>query len=176
MKRDIVLDSDKRIREISKIVEQNEFNTPEFKDLLNDLKDTLNEYRYGVGISAIQIGIPKRIFLIQKSGRDGKRELPKYYINPEIINTSEKSVKYYEACLSVNYAQIFGEVNRKYWVRISYLDENGNEYIHKFEGLDARIILHEIDHLDGKLFMDIVDRSTIKDLDEYLKFLQLKRN
>lgn len=174
MKRDIVLDSDKRIREVSKSVDLNELGTPLFKELCNDLVDTLNGYRYGVGISAIQIGVPKRIFLIQKSDRDGKRELPKFYINPEIVNTSEKSVKYYEACLSVNYAQTFGEVSRKYWIRILYWDENGIKHEEKLDGIDARIVFHEIDHLDGKLFMDIVDRSTIKDLDEYMKYLKKK--
>ncbi|KKQ16969.1 MAG: Peptide deformylase, partial [candidate division WS6 bacterium GW2011_GWF1_36_8] len=85
---------------------------------------------------------------------------------------SEKLVKYYEACLSVNYAQTFGEVVRKYWVRISYLDENGNSHTEKYDGLDARIILHEIDHLEGILFTDIVDMSTVKELKEYLGYIK----
>lgn len=168
----IVLDIDERIREISSPIEPPYLRSVEFKSLCTDLLDTLQSFKYGVAISAIQIGIPKRIFLIQRSDRDGKRESPKYYINPIIESTSEKLVKYYEACLSVNYAETFGEVERKYWVRISYLDEKGNSHTEKYDGLYARIILHEIDHLEGKLFTDIVDRSTAKDLKEYLEYIK----
>jgi peptide deformylase len=172
MIKNIVLDSDERLREISTPIDPSALRSVEFQSLCTDLLDTLHSFKYGVAISAIQIGIPKRIFLIQRSDRDGKRESPKYYINPLIEATSEKSVKYYEACLSVNYAQTFGEVERKYWVRISYMDENGNMRTEKFDGLYARIILHEIDHLEGKLFTDIVDSSTVKNLREYLEYIK----
>jgi len=172
----IVLDSDEGIRDISLPIDLPYLRSVEFKSLCTDLLDTLQSFKYGVAISAIQIGIPKRIFLIQRSDRDGKRESPKYYINPIVESTSEKLVKYYEACLSVNYAQTFGEVVRKYWVRISYLDEKGNSHTEKYDGLDARIILHEIDHLEGILFTDIVDSSTMKNLKEYLNYLSKKNN
>lgn len=172
MIKNIVLDSDEGIRALSLYIDPKEITTKEFKSLCTDLVDTLQSFKYGAAISAIQIGIPKRIFLVQRSNRDGKRESSKYYINPTIESTSEKLVKYYEACLSVNYAETFGEVERKYWVRISYLDENGKEHIDKYDGLDARIILHEIDHLDGILFTDIVDSSTVKDLKEYLEYIK----
>jgi peptide deformylase len=172
MIRNIVLDSEEKIREISLPINPHEIGTEELKSFCVDLLDTLQSFKYGVAISAIQIGIPKRIFLIQRSDKDGKRESPKYFINPVIESTSEKLVKYYEACLSVNYAQTFGEVVRKYWIRISYLDENGNSHTEKYDGLYARIILHEIDHLEGKLFTDIVDSSTVKDLKEYLEYIK----
>lgn len=174
MIKDIVLDSDKRIRDISSPIDPLYLKSEEFKSLCTDLLDTLQNFRYGVAISAIQIGIPKKIFLIQRSDRDGKRESPRYFINPVIESVSSKLVKYYEACLSVNYAETFGEVERNYWVRISYLDEDGNSHTEKFDGMYARIILHEIDHLDGKLFTDIVDRSTVKSLKEYLEYIKKK--
>lgn len=172
MIKNIVLDTDKGIRNISLLIDPVYLKSVEFKSLCTDLLDTLQSFKYGVAISAIQIGIPKRIFLIQRTDSNGKRESPKYYINPVIESTSEKLVKYYEACLSVNYAETFGEVVRKYWVRISYLDEDGNSHTEKYDGLDARIILHEIDHLEGKLFTDIVDSSTVKDLKEYLEYIR----
>lgn len=172
MIKNIVLDSDEGIRNISLPIDPPYLRSVEFKSLCTDLLDTLQSFKYGVAISAIQIGIPKRIFLIQRTDSNGKKESPKYYINPRIESTSDKLVKYYEACLSVNYAQTFGEVERKYWVRISYSDEEGNSHIEKYDGLDARIILHEIDHLEGKLFTDIVDRSTVKDLKEYLEYIK----
>lgn len=168
----IVLDSDKDIRNVSLSIDLQYIKSEEFRSLCTDLLDTLQSFKYGVAISAIQIGVPKRIFLIQRSDKEGKRESPKYYINPVIESTSAKSVKYFEACLSVNYAQTFGEVERKYWVRISYLDENGNSHTEKYDGLEARIILHEIDHLEGILFTDIVDKSTVKDLKEYLEYIK----
>jgi len=172
MIKNIVLDSDNGIRKISLPIDPLYLRSVEFKSLCTDLLDTLQSFKYGVAISAIQIGIPKRIFLIQRTDKEDKRESPKYYINPIIDSTSEKLVKYYEACLSVNYAQTFGEVERKYWVRISYLDENGNSHTEKYDGLDARIVLHEIDHLEGILFTDIVDKSTMKDLKEYLEYIK----
>ncbi len=172
MIKDIVLDTDEGIRNISSPIDSTYLRTKEFKSLCTDLLDTLQSFKYGVAISAIQIGIPKRIFLIQRTGKDGKRESPKFYINPKVISTSEKFVKYYEACLSVNYAETFGEVERKYWVRISYLDENGDEHIDKLDGIKGRIVLHELDHLEGILFTDIVDRSTVKDLKEYLEYIK----
>ncbi len=172
MIKNIVLDTDNRIREISQPIDSQYLRSVEFKSLCTDLLDTLQSFKYGVAISAIQIGVPKRMFLIQRTDRDGKRESPKYYINPIIESTSEKLVEYYEACLSVNYAQTFGEVERKYWVRISYLDENGNSHTQKFDGLDARIILHEIDHLEGIIFTDIADKSTMKDLKDYLEYIK----
>ncbi|HAM96296.1 MAG: Peptide deformylase [candidate division WS6 bacterium GW2011_GWC1_36_11] len=172
MIKNIVLDTDEGIREVSLPIDPPYLRSVEFKSLCTDLIDTLQSFKYGVAISAIQIGIPKRIFLVQRSDRDGRRESPKYYINPIVESASEKLVKYYEACLSVNYAQTFGEVVRKYWVRISYLDENGNSHTEKYDGLDARIILHEIDHLEGILFTDIVDMSTVKELKEYLGYIK----
>ena len=172
MIKNIVLDTDEGIRNISLPIDLPFLRSLDFKSLCTDLLDTLQSFKYGVAISAIQIGIPKRIFLVQRSDRDGRRESPKYYINPIVESASEKLVKYYEACLSVNYAQTFGEVVRKYWVRISYLDENGNSHTEKYDGLDARIILHELDHLEGILFTDIVDTSTVKDLKEYLEYIK----
>ncbi len=90
MIRDIVLDSDKKIREVSKPIDLKEIGAKDLQSLCTDMIDTLGSFKYGVAISAIQIGIPKRIFLIQRTGKDGKRESPKYHNEVEILNWFDK--------------------------------------------------------------------------------------
>ena len=114
--------------------------------LLDDMYDTMKESD-GVGLAAPQVGILKRVAVIDVG--EGKIEL----INPEIIASSGSQTDQ-EGCLSV--PGVFGEVERPMNVTVKALDRNGNEFTVDGEGLLARALCHEIEHLDGKLFLDRV--------------------
>lgn len=122
-------------------------------ELLDDMADTMKDK--GVGIAACQVGVLKRVVVIDVG--EGRIEM----INPEII-ACEGSIIDTEGCLSV--PGKFGEVDRPAIVRAKALDRNGKEYTIEGEGLLARAICHEVEHLDGKLFLPRVIRFV--DIDE----------
>lgn len=124
--------------------------TQEIKDLAQDLIDTM-QHANGVGISAVQIGILKRVAVVLTIESSSSDPVPTVLINPTIID-SEGSIKEPEGCLS--FPGIMQSIERPEIVRIKYLDLQGNEKQAMAEGIEARCILHEIDHLDGKLFID----------------------
>lgn len=144
--RPIVTYGDPVLREVSQPVEK---MTTEVKDLLADLKATLHKAN-GLGLSAVQIGVPLRIFIVDLSAIDITAE-PKVFINPEIIEASGAS-EFEEGCLS--FPGIFQRLSRPERVKVKALDENGNEFVMEAEGIAARAIQHENDHLDGVLFID----------------------
>ncbi len=128
------------------------------KQLISDMTDTLYQESHHIGLAAPQVGVNTRLFLIDidwiDDGPDGQaaqRNL-QIFINPEIIWESEEDDHMSEGCLSL--PGIEGEVYRPLGVKMRYLDENGLEHERSVEGLEARCILHELDHLDGKLFID----------------------
>ena len=134
------------LREVSKPVE--EFTT-EIKDLLTDMKETVKEAS-GLGLSAVQIGVLLRVFIIDLSAIDITADV-KFFINPEIIDTSG-DFEFEEGCLS--FPGIFQRLTRPERVKVKATDENGQEFILEADGLTARAVLHEFDHLNGVLFID----------------------
>ncbi len=118
--------------------------TPRILTLLDDMHDTL-EKAQGVGLAAPQVGILRRIVIVEID--DKKYEM----INPEIIETRGKQEEI-EACLSV--PDTYGLVKRPAWVKVRAMDRNGNIYEAEGEGLMARCFCHELDHLDGTLYID----------------------
>jgi peptide deformylase len=144
--RPIVKYGDPVLREISKPVGK---ISTEVKDLVADLKATLNDAN-GLGLSAVQIGVPLRVFIIELSAVDITAETM-VFINPEITDTSAQ-IEFEEGCLS--FPGIFQRLTRPERVEVKALDENGKEFVLQFEGLAARAVLHENDHLDGVLFID----------------------
>jgi len=127
-------------------------------DSIRKLMDDMSETMYsapGIGLAAIQIGIPKRIIVLDVS-KDPKKKEPIYFVNPEIISTSKNDAAYEEGCLSV--PGQFAEINRPDSCLIKYLDYNGNPKELKAEGLLATCIQHEIDHLEGILFIDYLSK------------------
>lgn len=144
--RPIVKYGDPVLREVSQPVEK---ITAEVKELLADLKEALREAN-GLGLSAVQIGVPLRVFIVDLSAVDLTAET-KVFINPEIIENSG-NVEYEEGCLS--FPGIFQRLTRPERVKIKALDENGKEFILEVDGIAARAIQHENDHLDGVLFID----------------------
>ena len=123
-------------------------------DLTRKLMDDMLETMYlapGIGLAAIQIGVPKRIIVLDIS-KDPEKKEPMYFVNPVIVSTSKNNITYEEGCLSV--PGQFAEIDRSDKCHIKYLDYNGNHKELKSEGLLATCIQHEIDHLEGILFID----------------------
>ena len=132
------------------------------RGIIQDLKDTLLDHPDGVGLAAPQIGIHRRVIIVRLGGRsDGEQEPgpPQALVNPKIIEAGDKE-KDFDGCLS--FPGLYGETVRPHYLRVSALDEKGQPFERTFEGFDAVIVHHEIDHLDGVLFIDRVER--IEDL------------
>lgn len=135
------------LRQISEKINPKEINSKKLKELCPDMAKTMKE-KDGVGLSAPQIG--QNIRLIAVNTKDG----PVYMINPKIRRKSWKKEWGEEGCLSV--PDVFGEVKRNYKITYVYLDKKGQIKKARAQGLMARVIQHEIDHLDGILFIDKV--------------------
>jgi peptide deformylase len=131
----------------------------ELRDLIADMFDTMYDAP-GIGLAAIQIGIPKRIVVMdlqEQEDEEGKaiRE-PRVFINPEILDPAEEHSVYTEGCLSV--PDQFADVERPARCRVKWLDETGAAHDEVFEGLLATCIQHEMDHLEGIVFIDHLSR------------------
>ena len=124
------------------------------KQLMNDMLETMYAAN-GIGLAAVQIGIPKRIIVIDIS-KEKNEKTPMYFVNPIIINKNNDMSTYEEGCLSV--PNQFAEVDRPNKCEVEYLDYNGDKKILKAEGLLATCIQHEIDHLEGVLFIDYLSK------------------
>ena len=149
--RKILTEPNKILREKSLKVESVD------KDLQN-LMDDMLETMYaapGIGLAAIQVGIPKRIIVLDISYKEGKKN-PMYFVNPEIIEKSNKNSTYEEGCLSV--PGQFAEIDRPDQCHIKYLDYFGQHKEMKAEGMLATCIQHEMDHLEGILFIDYLSK------------------
>ena len=128
--------------------------TDELRALMDDMLETMYDAP-GIGLAAIQIGVPKRIIVMDLAGPDQEPQ-PKYFVNPEILETVEETKPYEEGCLSI--PEYYDEVNRPARCRIRYLDYDGNPVDEWAEGLYAVCIQHEMDHLEGTLFIDHLSR------------------
>ena len=126
----------------------------EEKRLMDDMLETMYNAK-GIGLAAIQIGVPKRIIVMDISKSDEKNS-PMYFVNPEIKNKVTETSIYEEGCLSV--PNFFAEVNRPKKCDVEYLDYDGNKKILNAEGLLATCIQHEMDHLEGILFIDYLSK------------------
>jgi peptide deformylase len=109
----------------------------------------------GIGLAAIQIGVPKRV-IVMDLAREGEDRQPRYFVNPEILSASEETVRYEEGCLSV--PEYYDEVLRPSKVRLRYQNYQGETVEEDAEGLYAVCIQHEMDHLNGVLFIDHLSR------------------
>ena len=140
--------------------------------LMEDMLDTMYQAP-GIGLAAIQIGVPKRVVVIDLA-KDGETKTPMYFVNPEIISSSNQDVAYEEGCLSV--PNQFAEIDRPDKCQLKFIDYNGNEKILKAEGLLATCIQHEMDHLEGILFIDYLSKlkknMIIKKLSKQKKSLE----
>jgi len=124
------------------------------KILMDDMLETMYAAN-GIGLAAIQIGVPKRIIVMDLGREDGKKD-PRYFVNPVIKNKDQSKSTYEEGCLSV--PNQFAEIDRPSKCEVEYLDYNGEKKILKAEGLLATCIQHEMDHLEGILFIDYLSK------------------
>ncbi|MDR3507864.1 MAG: peptide deformylase [Caulobacteraceae bacterium] len=149
--RDILIVPDLRLKQVSTPVEQVD---DDLRALMDDMLETMYDAP-GIGLAAIQIGVAKRVIVMDLSREDEPRE-PRYFVNPEILSSADELQPYEEGCLSV--PDIFDEVERPARVRLRYLNYQGELIEEDAEGMYAVCIQHEMDHLDGVLFIDHLSR------------------
>jgi peptide deformylase len=147
----ILTEPNKLLRQISEPVES---VGDEEKRLMDDMLETMYAAP-GIGLAAIQIGVPKRIIVMDISRDENKKE-PRYFVNPVIKNKNDDKSKYEEGCLSV--PDQFAEIERPNSCEVEYLDYNGKKQLLKADGLLATCIQHEMDHLEGILFIDYLSK------------------
>ena len=152
----ILTEPDPILRQISKPVGQVSI---EERRLMDDMLETMYAAN-GIGLAAIQIGIQKRIIVMDlskkdESKKDEKKE-PRYFVNPIITNQSIKLNTYEEGCLSV--PGQFAEIDRPSECDVEYLDYNGEKKFLHATGLLSTCLLHETDHLQGRLFIDYLSK------------------
>jgi len=153
--REIIILPDKRLRLVSKPVEE---VTPEIRKLADDMFETMYDAP-GIGLAAIQVAEPVRLITMDLAKPDEKGETqpkPRVFINPEILSWSEEKSIYEEGCLSI--PEYYEEVERPAKVRLRFTDLNGKVHEEDAEGLFATCIQHEIDHLNGILFVDYLSK------------------
>ena len=147
----ILTEPNKLLRQVSKSVKK---VTKEEQKLMDDMLDTMYEAN-GIGLAAIQIGVPKRIIVMDIS-KDSEKKNPTYFVNPTIKNKNLEKATYEEGCLSV--PNQFAEIDRPSKCDVEYLDYNGEKQILYADGLLATCIQHEMDHLEGILFIDYLSK------------------
>jgi len=147
----ILIEPNKLLRQVSESVEK---VGNEEKKLMDDMLDTMYS-ALGIGLAAIQIGVPKRI-IVMDIGRDENKKEPRFFVNPVIKNKNPVKVIYEEGCLSV--PDQFAEIARPSTCEVEYLDYEGKKQLLKADGLLATCIQHEMDHLEGILFIDYLSK------------------
>mgnify|MGYP001402063386 CR=1 FL=1 len=147
----ILTEPNSLLRQVSKPVEK---VGKDERELMDDMLDTMYSAN-GIGLAAIQVGVPKRIIVMDISKDENKKE-PRYFVNPVIKNKDSIKSTYEEGCLSV--PNQFAEIDRPSKCEVEYLDYKGEKKLLKAEGLLATCIQHEMDHLEGILFIDYLSK------------------
>jgi peptide deformylase len=153
--REIIILPDKQLRLVSRPVES---VTPEIRQLVDDMFETMYAAP-GIGLAAIQVAQPLRLITMDLAKREENGEStarPRVFINPEILSSSEEVSVYEEGCLSI--PDYYEEVERPAKVRVRFTDLDGKLHEEDAEGLFATCIQHEIDHLNGVLFVDYLSK------------------
>ena len=148
----------KILTEPNKILREKSMPVEKIDEDLQKLMDDMLETMYaapGIGLAAIQVGVPKRVIVLDMAPKDEPRN-PMFFVNPEIIKKSDNNSTYEEGCLSV--PGQFAEIDRPDKCHIKYLDYHGQSKEIKAEGMLATCIQHEMDHLEGILFIDYLSK------------------
>ena len=149
--REIIILPDKRLRLVSEPVKTVDAGV---RALVDDMFETMHEAP-GVGLAAIQIGVPKRIVTADAAKKDEEKR-PQVFLNPEVVWSSEDKATYEEGCLSI--PEYYEEVERPTQVKVRYMDIDGKTQEIEANGLLATVLQHEIDHLNGVLFIDHISK------------------
>ena len=147
----ILTEPNKKLRQVSLPVKK---IGKEEQNLMNDMLETMYDAK-GIGLAAIQIDVPKRIIVLDISKSENEKK-PMFFVNPLIINKDLNLTTYEEGCLSV--PDQFAEIDRPSKCEVEYLDYDGNKKLLKANGLLATCIQHEVDHLEGVLFIDYLSK------------------
>ena len=149
--REILEVPDPRLKQVSAPVEKFD---DELRMLVDDMFETMYEAP-GIGLAAIQVGVPKRVITMDLAKKEEPKN-PQVFINPEILWTSEERATYEEGCLSI--PEYYEEVERPARVKIAFTDRDGKKQELEADGLFATCLQHEIDHLNGVLFIDHISK------------------
>jgi peptide deformylase len=149
--RPILTAPDPRLQAVSTDVETVD---GEIRKLVDDMAESMYAAE-GIGLAAVQIGVPKRVIVIDLDQKEGKQN-PRAYINPKILWASEEMAVFEEGCLSV--PEVWDDVERPARIKAEYLDRDGNKQVLEADGLLATCLQHEMDHLNGVLFIDHLSR------------------
>jgi peptide deformylase len=149
--RDILILPDKRLRQKSEPVKKVDSS---IKKLVDDMFETMYAAP-GIGLAAIQVGVAKRVVTMDLSKKEGAQK-PQVFVNPEIVWSSEETATNEEGCLSI--PEYYEQVKRAAQVTVKYLDLDGKPHEIKANGLLATCLQHEIDHLNGVLFIDHISK------------------
>ncbi|HLW92366.1 MAG TPA: peptide deformylase [Roseiarcus sp.] len=149
--RPIIILPDTRLRQVSEPVKSVDDAT---RALMDEMVETMHEAP-GIGLAAIQVGVPKRIVVLDLAKKDEPPQ-PRYFVNPEIVWSSEEKSTYEEGCLSI--PEYYEEVERPARIKAKFLDRDGKLREIEAEGLMATALQHEIDHLNGVLFIDHISK------------------
>ncbi len=147
----LIILPDPLLRQVSTSIERVD---AELLKLADDMLETMYEAP-GIGLAAIQVGVPRRLLVIDVS-KEGEDKQPLVFINPEIIKSSDERSVYEEGCLSI--PDYYAEVERPAMVTVKSIDRDGKEQLTEADGLLATCLQHEIDHLNGVLFIDHISR------------------
>jgi peptide deformylase len=146
-RREILILPDKRLRQVSDPVKKID---TEIRTLVDDMFESMYDAP-GIGLAAIQVGTPKRVITMDLAKKE-EPKAPQVFINPQILWSSEEKATYEEGCLSI--PEFYGDVERPAQVKVKYLDLEGEPHELEANGLLATCLQHEIDHLNGVLFID----------------------
>jgi peptide deformylase len=149
--RTILTAPDPRLQAVSMDVET---VTDEIRTLIDDMTDSMYAAD-GIGLAAAQIGVPKRVIVIDLDQKEGNKN-PRAFVNPKITWASEEMAVFEEGCLSV--PEIWDDVERPARIKCEYLDRDGKKQLLEADGLLATCLQHEMDHLNGVLFIDHLSR------------------
>ncbi|PVM91403.1 peptide deformylase [Caulobacter radicis] len=154
IRRILTIDNAADLATLKKISTPVEAVTDEVRALMDDMLETMYDAP-GIGLAAVQIGEPVRI-IVMDLAREEEEPAPRYFINPELFDPSEELFVYEEGCLSV--PEYFDAVERPARIKVRYLNYQGEKVEEEAEGLFAVCIQHEMDHLEGVLFIDHLSR------------------
>ena len=149
--REILILPDKRLRHVAEPVKKLDAG---IRKLIDDLFETMYDAP-GIGLAAIQVGVKKRVFTVDLAKKEEPKN-PQVFINPEIVWSSDEKATHEEGCLSI--PEFYSEVERPAQVKVKYLDLEGQAHEVDANGLLATCLQHEIDHLNGILFIDHISK------------------
>lgn len=167
------------LRKVAKQLKPEEIKSGKVQALIKNMHYTLTHKKFGVGLAAPQVGESIALVVIEVQPTEYRPNLENFsatFINPKLTKTFGKKIPMYEGCLSSGVEPMMAKVPRYKKVEVQYLDENAEQQTKVFEGMAAHVAQHEIDHLNGILFVDKVeDAKTYMSFKEYKKLMSVKK-